>query len=372
MSGAFVNWKTLSPSSNRLQIGSIPAPRWPRRSSAAGRRAALPGARHRGAAGVDARTCRTARWNRWPIRISTSPRRCAALECRIAPTHTGGIYYTGPSEDLSRPGRMWWSVPPGVETFRTWQETTTVFHEECRATTCRSAGRSVIRPAEPLAPDGLLGVGTRRGLGALRRAVDGRPRLASTTPATEWECWSAQRFRAARVVIDIGVHCGAHRASTAASGTPHGRGHSCSRTVRWPRRTCASSFDRYLGWPGQAPSYAIGQRLWQQLRDETLRRGVAAEGIPQPRTRSRRAAAGCPSVGAHRRCRSQLMPRLVTRLRQAALTLRGWYSSPRASRRRTCPHLRERAGQWFSTPPGRTFRGNQSVFGQVRFRRRPA
>ena len=51
------------------------------------------------------------------------------LECRIAPTQTGGIYYTGPSEDLSRPGRMWWSVPPGVDTFRTWQETTTVFHE---------------------------------------------------------------------------------------------------------------------------------------------------------------------------------------------------------------------------------------------------
>jgi uncharacterized protein (DUF885 family) len=51
------------------------------------------------------------------------------LECRIAPTQTGGIYYTGPSEDLTRPGRMWWSVPPGVDTFRTWQETTTVFHE---------------------------------------------------------------------------------------------------------------------------------------------------------------------------------------------------------------------------------------------------
>ena len=35
------------------------------------------------------------------------------LECRIAPTNTGVIYYTGPSDDFSRPGRMWWSVPPG-------------------------------------------------------------------------------------------------------------------------------------------------------------------------------------------------------------------------------------------------------------------
>src|SRR5690606_25343828 len=51
------------------------------------------------------------------------------LECRIAPTQTGGIYYTGPSADFSRPGRMWWSVPEGVTTFSTWRELTTVYHE---------------------------------------------------------------------------------------------------------------------------------------------------------------------------------------------------------------------------------------------------
>lgn len=27
---------------------------------------------------------------------------------------------------------------------------------------------------------------------------------------------------------------------------------------------------RYLGWPGQAPAYAIGERLWQQLRHDAL------------------------------------------------------------------------------------------------------
>src|SRR5699024_10268582 len=51
------------------------------------------------------------------------------LECRIAPTQTGGIYYTGPSADFSRPGRMWWSVPAGVTEFSTWRELTTVYHE---------------------------------------------------------------------------------------------------------------------------------------------------------------------------------------------------------------------------------------------------
>lgn len=51
------------------------------------------------------------------------------IECRIAPTENGGIYYTAPSDDLSRPGRMWWSVPPGVTEFNTWREKTTVYHE---------------------------------------------------------------------------------------------------------------------------------------------------------------------------------------------------------------------------------------------------
>ena len=35
------------------------------------------------------------------------------IECMLAPTNDGGIYYTGPSEDFTRPGRMWWSVPDG-------------------------------------------------------------------------------------------------------------------------------------------------------------------------------------------------------------------------------------------------------------------
>ena len=64
-------------------------------------------------------------------------------------------------------------------TFHTWQETTTVFHEGVPGHHLQ-IGRAVVLagPAEPLAAAGLLGVGARRGLGAVRRAADGRPRLA--------------------------------------------------------------------------------------------------------------------------------------------------------------------------------------------------
>ena len=37
------------------------------------------------------------------------------IECCLAPTNDGGVYYTGPSEDFSRPGRMWWSLPDSVD-----------------------------------------------------------------------------------------------------------------------------------------------------------------------------------------------------------------------------------------------------------------
>src|SRR5580693_6156483 len=57
------------------------------------------------------------------------PQPAHRIEAVIAPTNDGGMYYTGPSDDWSRPGRMWWSVPDGVETFSTWKEVSVVYHE---------------------------------------------------------------------------------------------------------------------------------------------------------------------------------------------------------------------------------------------------
>ena len=51
------------------------------------------------------------------------------IEAMIAPTTGGGIYYTGPSEDWTRPGRMWWALGDGVDELFTWRERTTVYHE---------------------------------------------------------------------------------------------------------------------------------------------------------------------------------------------------------------------------------------------------
>ena len=40
------------------------------------------------------------------------------------------------------------------------------------------------------------------------------------------------------------------------------------RNVNMPPEFVRFEVNRYLGWPGQAPSYKVGQRIWENLRDE--------------------------------------------------------------------------------------------------------
>lgn len=196
------------------------------------------------------------------------------LECRIAPTQTGGIYYTGPSEDLSRPGRMWWSVPPGVHTFHTWQEMTTVFHEGVPGHHLQ-IGRAVVLGDELNRWRRLGCWVSGHGEGWALYAERLMAELGWLEDAgNRMGMLDAQRFRAARVVLDIGVHCG--------MTAPDGGVWDAERAWTFLQTHSAMAeenlrfeLDRYLGWPGQAPSYAIGQRIWQQLRDDSLARGVS-------------------------------------------------------------------------------------------------
>ena len=194
------------------------------------------------------------------------------LECRIAPTQNGGIYYTGPSEDLTRPGRMWWSVPPGVDTFHTWQETTTVFHEGVPGHHLQ-IGRAVVLAGELNRWRRLACWVSGHGEGWALYAERLMAELGwLDDPGARLGMLDAQRFRAARVVIDIGVHCGLT--------APDGGVWNADRA--WDFLTFHSAMaeenlrfelDRYLGWPGQAPSYAVGQRIWQQLRQQATAQG---------------------------------------------------------------------------------------------------
>jgi uncharacterized protein (DUF885 family) len=202
------------------------------------------------------------------------------LECRIAPTKDGGIYYTGPSEDFSRPGRMWWSVPEGVEDFSTWKETTTVFHEGVPGHHLQVAQavyrREVLNRWQRLLC-WVSGHGEGWALYAERLMAD----LGFLDdPGDRLGMLDAQAFRAARVVVDIGVHLEldvpeqlvAQDALAAGPWTPESAYVFLRRHTRMPEENLRFELDRYLGWPGQAPSYKVGERIWLAARDNVRRR----------------------------------------------------------------------------------------------------
>jgi uncharacterized protein (DUF885 family) len=192
------------------------------------------------------------------------------LECLIAPTDEGGIYYTGPSDDFSRPGRMWWSVPAGEDTFTTWAETTTVYHEGVPGHHLQVATATYRRE--------LLNKWRRNvcwtsghGEGWALYAEKLMQELGYlSNPGDHMGMLDMQRMRAARVVFDIGVHLEFEVPERWGSGTwtPDKGFGFLKENLPISEGQLNFEFIRYLGWPGQAPSYKVGQRLWEQIRAE--------------------------------------------------------------------------------------------------------
>ena len=207
------------------------------------------------------------------------PDEVKTIECMIAPTHDGGIYYTSPNDDFSRPGRMWWSVPEGVTEFDTWRETTTVYHEGVPGHHLQ-LGQAVYNRA-------LLNT-WRRALAGTSGHAEGWALYAERlmdelgylrNPADRLGMLDGQRMRAARVVLDIGVHLGKPNLSGTGTWTADDALEFMRANVNMNDSFIRFEVNRYLGWPGQAPSYKVGQRIWEQLRDEVKKREGAAFDI---------------------------------------------------------------------------------------------
>ena len=76
------------------------------------------------------------------------------------------------------------------------------------------------------------------------------------------------------MVIDIGVHCGFEAPAEVGGG-------EWTYDKAWAYLTAHANMeeavlrfelDRYLGWPGQAPSYKVGERIWLQAREDAKSR----------------------------------------------------------------------------------------------------
>ncbi|MGJ9413327.1 DUF885 domain-containing protein [Aeromicrobium sp. CF4.19] len=199
------------------------------------------------------------------------PEELRRLECCIAPTQEGGIYYTAPSEDFSRPGRMWWSVPEGITRFDTWRELTTVYHEGVPGHHLQLG--TAIHPDAGLNAWRALNWNSGHGEGWALYAERLMADLGYLDdPADRLGMLDGQRMRAARVVLDIGVHLGKPHPDGDGPWTGERAFEFMGRHVSMNAPFVRFEVLRYLGWAGQAPSYKVGQRIWEQLRDAWVAR----------------------------------------------------------------------------------------------------
>lgn len=200
------------------------------------------------------------------------------VEARIAPTTDGGIYYTPPSEDFQRPGRMWWSVPEGTDVFRTWGERTTVYHEGVPGHHLQMA--TAIASAKTLNRWRRIGLWVSgHGEGWALYAERLMAELGFLQdPGDLMGMLNAQRMRAARVVFDIGFHCGfpipqeldglLGEAAGARNWSPEVGWEFLQANIVMAQPSLRFEWMRYMGWAGQAPVYQLGQRVWEQERDQ--------------------------------------------------------------------------------------------------------
>jgi uncharacterized protein (DUF885 family) len=79
-------------------------------------------------------------------------------------------------------------------------------------------------------------------------------------------------MRALRVVLDIGVHLGKPRLDGEGVWDHDYALEMMRRNVNMSDEFRQFEVNRYLGWPGQAPSYKVGQRIWEQVRDAVKER----------------------------------------------------------------------------------------------------
>jgi uncharacterized protein (DUF885 family) len=189
----------------------------------------------------------------------------------------GAPYYTPPSEDLSTPGHTWFPTM-GRTSFPTWDQATTVYHEAVPGHHLQFAATRVV----PLVRAHRLGFSIGHGEGwALyaERLMDELDRFE--TPDARLGFLSMQAFRAARVVIDIGVHTG----RTIPDGWPGAGG-------RWTHELAVAMLEqaaglatdyaesevlRYYSLPAQATGYKLGEKVWLEGREAA--RARAGDGF---------------------------------------------------------------------------------------------
>ncbi|MER7466919.1 DUF885 domain-containing protein [Streptomyces sp. NPDC097981] len=217
--------------------------------------------------------------------------------CIAPPGGAGAPYYSQPSLDFTRPGRTW--LPTlGRTRFPTHGLVSTWYHEGLPGHHLQLAHWTFVA-------DGLSRYQTK--VGKVSATTEGWALYAErlmdelgffTDPGHRLGHLDAQMMRAVRVVIDIGMHLRlripAHSPLRPGERwTPSSAREFLGRYSSRPAACLDSEIIRYLGRPGQAISYKLGERAWLEGRE----RARAKQGADFDLKRWHMAALSLGSVG---------------------------------------------------------------------------
>ena len=192
-------------------------------------------------------------------------------DAQIAPEGSAAApYYMPPSEDLSRPGTTWYPTL-GHTRFNFWHIASIWYHEavpghhlQCATAAIEKDRLSRFQRTEA----GISGYSEGWALYA-ERFMDELG--AFEDPAYELGYLSNQALRAARIIVDIGMHCAYEGFDGNLWNAESAFNLLVDRALLAPD-FARSEIDRYLGWPGQAISYKVGERVWMRTREDAKKR----------------------------------------------------------------------------------------------------
>ncbi|MFF0225202.1 DUF885 domain-containing protein [Streptomyces sp. NPDC004629] len=203
--------------------------------------------------------------------------RVRKVEARIAPP--GGAaapYYTAPSEDFSRPGRTWLPTM-GQTRFPEYDLVSTWYHEGVPGHHLQLAQWAHVAENLSRYQATVGGVSANAEGWALyaERLMDELGYL--TDPEHRLGYLDAQMMRAARVIVDIGMHLELEIPADSPfhpgeRWTPELAEEFFAAHTSRPADFVESELTRYLTIPGQAIGYKLGERAWLLGRENARRR----------------------------------------------------------------------------------------------------
>ncbi|MFF9161084.1 DUF885 domain-containing protein [Streptomyces longwoodensis] len=203
--------------------------------------------------------------------------RVRRVESRIAPPGSAAApYYTGPSEDFSRPGRTWLPTM-GATRFPVYDLVSTWYHEGVPGHHLQLA--QWVHVAQDLSRyQATVGIVSANAEGWALYAERLMDELGFLTDAEQRLGYlDAQMMRALRVIVDIGMHLELPIPADSPfhpgeRWTPELAEEFFGAHSSRPADYVTSELTRYLSIPGQAIGYKLGERAWLLGREKARAR----------------------------------------------------------------------------------------------------